>query len=160
MSNTRTAGRKSQWLLLILLVVVAAGGSAAGMYFLLGSNKGSEAAAAPAAEPQEPQEPIFVAIKPFTVNLRSEDNEQRLLYVGLSLKVGSEESAQLLQTYMPEVRSRLLTLLAGRTAGELMTPDGKQQLSAKIIETLRQPMAPQQSELRLNDVLYTEFIVQ
>lgn len=157
MSNTKTAGRQSQWLLLILLVLVAAGGSAAGMYFLLGNK--SEAAAAP-ADPQEIQEPIFVAVKPFTVNLRSEQNEQRLLYVGLSLKVEGQESEQFLQKYMPEVRSRLLTLLAGKTAAELMTPDGKQQLSAKIIEVLRQPMAVQQPELRLTDVLYTEFIVQ
>ncbi len=158
MSNTQTAGRKSQWLLLILLVLVAAGGSSAGMYFLLG-NKG-QAAAAPAPEPQEIPEPIFVAVKPFTVNLRSEQDEERLLYIGLSLKVENQESEQFLQKYMPEVRSRLLTLLASKTAAELLTSDGKQQLSAKIIEVLRQPMALQQPELRLTDVLYTEFIVQ
>lgn len=150
---------KAGWLLVILLVLVAAGGSAAGVYFLMG--KGAHAAADRAEATAEPMPaPIFVPITPFTVNLRSAEREERLLYVGLSLQVTDKASEEFLKQYMPQLRSRLLKLFAAQTATELMTPGGKDQLSAKILEMLQQPMATPQPTLRVTDVLYTDFIVQ
>jgi len=150
---------KAGWLLVILLVLVAAGGSAAGVYFLMG--KGAHAAADRAEAAAEPMPaPIFVPITPFTVNLRSAEREERLLYVGLSLQVTDKASEEFLKQYMPQLRSRLLKLFAAQTATELMTPGGKDQLSAKILEMLQQPMATPQPTLRVTDVLYTDFIVQ
>lgn len=150
---------KANWLLVILLVLIAAGGSAAGVYFLMG--KGAHGADSAEVAPAEvAQAPIFVPISPFTVNLRSEQREERLLYVGLSLQVTDKASEEFLKQYMPQLRSRLLKLFAAQTAAELMTPNGKDLLSAKILEMLQQPMATPQPNLRVTDVLYTDFIVQ
>lgn len=149
---------KTGWLLVILLVLVAAGGSAAGVYFLM--DKGTHGADRAEAAAEPTLAPIFVPITPFTVNLRSAEREERLLYVGLSLQVTDKASEEFLKQYMPQLRSRLLKLFAAQTAAELMTPGGKDQLSAKILEMLQQPMATPQPTLRVTDVLYTDFIVQ
>ncbi|TBW36849.1 flagellar basal body-associated protein FliL [Azotobacter chroococcum] len=149
---------KAGWLLVILLVLVAAGGSAAGVYFLM--DKGAHGTASTEAAAEPVTAPIFVPVAPFTVNLRGEQREERLLYVGLSLQVTDKASEEFLKQYMPQLRSRLLKLFAAQTAAELMTPGGKDQLSAKILEMLQQPMATPQPTLRVTDVLYTDFIVQ
>ncbi|GAB3390963.1 flagellar basal body-associated FliL family protein [Azotobacter armeniacus] len=158
MSNTRTAdARKTPWLLVILLVLVAAAGSAAGMYFLMGKgNTGADEA----VEAEPILAPIFVPVAPFTINLRGEQHEERLLYVGLSLQVADKASEDFLKQYMPQVRSRLLKLFTAQTAAELLTPNGKEALSARILDQLQTPMTTPQPALKLNDVLYTDFIVQ
>lgn len=149
---------KAIWLLVILLVLIAAGGSAASVYFLM--DKGAHGTASTEATAEPVAAPIFVPVAPFTVNLRGEQREERLLYVGLSLQVTDKASEEFLKQYMPQLRSRLLKLFAAQTATELMTPGGKDQLSAKILEMLQQPMATPQPTLRVTDVLYTDFIVQ
>ncbi|MFC0709062.1 flagellar basal body-associated protein FliL [Azorhizophilus paspali] len=151
---------KVNWLLAILLVLIAAGGSAAGVYFLMNKGAHAEADNATKAAAEPLSAPIFVPISPFTVNLRGEQREERLLYVGLSLQVTDRASEEFLKSYMPQLRSRLLKLFTAQSATELMTPNGKDQLSAKILEMLQQPMATPQPTLQVTDVLYTDFIVQ
>lgn len=157
MSNTRTANaKKTPWLLVILLVLVAAASSAAGMYFLMGKGNGTDEA----TKTEPLSTPIFVPLPPFTVNLRSEQHAERLLYIGLSLQVANKASEEFLKQYMPQVRSRLLKLFSAQSAAELLTPNGKETLSAKILDQLRAPITTPQPALQLNDVLYTDFIVQ
>ncbi|MBZ9538310.1 MULTISPECIES: flagellar basal body-associated protein FliL [Modicisalibacter] len=162
MAKTKTDGKsRKPWWLLGLLIILISGACSAGVYFLLesrissASQTGTEEAA-----PQEPATPIFVTIDPFTVNIQSDDYSQRLLYIGLSLKVLDDQTREALLTYMPQVRSRLLMLLSGQKAGDLVTPAGKQSLSQAILALFDKPFANAQKPLQVEDVLYTDFIVQ
>ncbi len=107
-----------------------------------------------------PPVPIFVKVGPLTVNLRPDGYGQRLLYTSLSLRVGDEETKDLIESHMPEVHSRLLLLLSRHSAEELISPDGKQTLTENIMALFEKPLTHPQPPLTINTVLFTDFIVQ
>lgn len=152
--------RKPWWLLGILVIILSMACSAA-VFFMLDSN--SSAAAQDSlviSEPVEAPAPIFVGITPFTVNLQSEEYAQRLLYIGLSLKVADELTQELIVKHMPQVRSRLLMLLSSQNAEDLISPQGKLALSKEILALFDEPFSDPQPTLAVQNVLYTDFIVQ
>lgn len=156
-----TTTRKSRWFLFLLLTLVVMAVSSGGTYLYL-SNRDPQAVEAAKVEPveQKPQAPRLVNIAPMTVNLQNERHEQSLLYVGFALEVADDATQALLQQYMPQVRSQLLTLLSGQDSTQLVNPQGKQALADHILDMLKQPLAPQQPEPSVLRVLYTDFIVQ
>lgn len=159
MAKSQTARGKTPWLVLLLMLLVGAAISAGSMYFFF-KQTGVASESDESVKVVDVRDPTFVTVAPFTVNLRSEGREQRLLYIGLSVQVQDESTKKFLLQYMPQVRSRLLTLMASKTAHELMSPEGKAQLSSDILDQLQLPMAQSQPELNINSVLYTDFIVQ
>ena len=74
--------------------------------------------------------------------------------------MSSDESQEILTEHMPQVRSRLLLLFSGKQAGELITPEGKRRLSDEVATVLSEPLTQPQPPLQIEDVLFTEFIVQ
>ncbi|WP_323846730.1 flagellar basal body-associated protein FliL [Microbulbifer magnicolonia] len=160
MAETSSKPRSLVWLAAVAVALIAAL-VAMNMYLLLRGIDGRRDTAAEAQlrEPERPANPIFVKIDPFTVNLQG-DLYGRLLYVGLSLQVGDEETQEFLLKHMPQVRSRLLILHSAQSPEKLTTSEGKRELASGILAALAEPMAKPQPELRIDDVLFTEFIVQ
>ncbi|KML24135.1 hypothetical protein VL10_09435 [Leclercia adecarboxylata] len=104
--------------------------------------------------------PVYVPLDAFTVSLKPTENENdRVLYIGVTLRVKDVTSKELLQKYMPEVRSRLLVLFAQKTAGELSSEQGRTDLIHEMITDLSLQFAPGQS-VRIDDVLFNAFIVR
>lgn len=161
MASNQIAGksRKPWWLLGILIIMLSMACSAA-VFFMLGSNGSAVAQDSLKSATVEAPAPIFVGITPFTVNLQSEEYAQRLLYIGLSLKVADELTQQLIVEYMPQVRSRLIMLLSSQSAEDLISPQGKLALSKEILALFDEPFSDPQPTLAVQNVLYTDFIVQ
>ncbi|MCK0715683.1 flagellar basal body-associated protein FliL [Chromohalobacter sarecensis] len=149
---------KSLWLIGLLIILFSVG-SSIGVYLLMDSQQ-EASANEEQSEPEEAPTPIFVTIEPFTVNLQDDEYSERLLYVGLSLKVGDDKTKEVLKQYMPEVRSRLLMLLSSQEAGALVKPEGKQRLADQILTLFDEPLAEPQPPLDVTGVLFSEFIVQ
>lgn len=104
--------------------------------------------------------PLFLKLEPFTVNLQSSDYGSRLLYVGITLDLGNDSTVSFVQNHLPQVRNRLLMVLSGQDAAALVTSEGKQKLAAQIGAALSKPFTQPQPKLVVNDVLFTQFIVQ
>ncbi|MQQ99448.1 flagellar basal body-associated FliL family protein [Glaciimonas soli] len=103
--------------------------------------------------------PIFVTLEPFTVNLQQQGRD-RFLHVGLVIKVADAKTKTLLTDFLPEARSRVLTLLADRSSESLDTPESKRNLAAEVAKSLSVPFFAGQAPLRISGVLFTTFIVQ
>ena len=158
MAETSGGSKKLLWIM-IILVLLSSAGAAAAIYMVMDQrDDGSEDAEMQQA--MERQTPIFMQIEPFTVNLADDSYGSRLLYTGVTLRVGNEESKAILEEHMPQVRSRLLMLLSGKQADELTSSEGKQQLAQAIVDRLNVPLTENQPPLDLREVLFTEFIVQ
>lgn len=159
MAKSRGGSRKLLWSMMVLLILSSS--AAAVALYMVFTQQSSEARSAMNTQVvPEQKAPIFLPIKPFTVNLADDEYGPRLLYTGLSLKLGDESSQEILEQHMPQVRSRLLTLFSGKQASELTSPGGKQRLADQVVAALEAPMSESQPELTINDVLFTEFIVQ
>ncbi|QOR39217.1 flagellar basal body-associated protein FliL [Billgrantia diversa] len=158
MAKSTGGSSKLLWLM-ILLVLLSTAAAGAAIYMVLNDRSGNGEEAIQTQQ-LERQAPIFIKIEPFTVNLADDNFGSRLLYTGISLKVGNEETREILDEHMPQVRSRLLMLFSGKQASELTTPSGKRRLSEEVIAMLSEPLTEPQPSLEIQDVLFTEFIVQ
>jgi flagellar FliL protein len=67
----------------------------------------------------------------FTVNLQKETADQ-YLQVGMTLKYFEPELEEKIKANLPEIRSKILLLLATKKASELATPEGKNHLIEEV----------------------------
>ncbi len=158
MATTSGGSRKLLWLMMVLLIL-SSSAAAVALFMVFDRRAASTQGTAPAVQ-AERKAPIFLSIEPFTVNLADDEYGSRLLYTGITLKLDDAQSKEVLQEYMPQVRSRLLTLFAGKEARQLTAPGDKQRLAEEVLAALEAPMEPEQPALAVDEVLFTEFIVQ
>lgn len=105
-------------------------------------------------------EPLYASMNTFTVSLKPTANESdRVLYLGLSIRLAEQKSLAVLEKYLPEYRSRLFMLLTQQTYEDLATDEGKRRLISSIQSELDKPLAFNQS-IRVTDVLINEFILR
>ncbi|NBC50108.1 MAG: flagellar basal body-associated protein FliL [Gammaproteobacteria bacterium] len=159
MADSKTGSSKLLWVMIVLVVLsLITAGVAAYLAWQsdIGGTDGDQAAEQTVREP-----PIFVELEPFTINLSSSTGSSRLLYIGITFKVGNQQTKAILEEYLPQVRSRLLMKLSDEQVDELTTAAGKEELAGRLVSTLRSPpLADDQPELVIDEVLFTEFIVQ
>jgi len=144
--------KRSIWIPLLVLITLAACATAGYSYWRM-----HQQPSAPAAEPPPPPTPVFFALDTFTVNLGDAD---RVLYVGITLRLKDDATRARISEYLPDVRSRLLLLFSRQDATQLATDTGKQNLVAAIKETIAPPLVPGQPKQEVTDVLYTAFILR
>jgi flagellar protein FliL len=150
----RKSSKKRILIIGLLLLVLGIGGG--GTWYFLGSS--SEPVAAAKQEPPKP--PVFLPIDQFTVNLQSDSGTDQFLQVAFTLQLADQEQVELIKTYMPLVRSRLLLLLSSKKASEISGIDGKKKLSEEIIAQVKQPFLPQGTPQAVTGVFFTSFVIQ
>lgn len=140
-------GGKKKLIIIIaaVLVLVLGGGGAALMMMKKKAaaadeeaEDGSPAATAAAHKDEKKKPPVFVPLDPFTVNLADRDAE-RYAQIGVTLEIDDPKFGEELKVYMPAIRNNILMLLAHKTAGELLSREGKQKLQKEI---QREAMTP------------------
>ncbi|RZJ02204.1 MAG: flagellar basal body rod protein [Rubrivivax sp.] len=141
--------KKKLIIILAAVLVLVLGGGGAALLLLKKKHveEGDEdldaatEAAAPKAKskPKSDHPPTFVPLDPFTVNLADKDVD-RFAQVGITLEVEDPKFAEQIKAYMPAIRSNVLMVLAHKTAAELLTREGKQQLAKDIMREAVRPM--------------------
>ncbi|OHV12356.1 hypothetical protein BH688_04915 [Kushneria phosphatilytica] len=155
-SATPARKRPAWWLIALLLIIAIGAGVAGGWYFLGGSD--SAVATTEETKPAPPPAPVFVELKPFTVNVGEDSG--RVLYTGITLQTSDDASATRLNTHMPEVRNRILMVLTSHDADSLTSASGKQALAKEIVSAFDQPFDDGQTRAEVTQALFTDFIVQ
>jgi flagellar FliL protein len=154
-STEKASAPKSRKLRLALFFLLALGlaGTAGAAYYYLSEKPASTQAVV------KVEEPIFVALEPFTVNLQP-NGRSRFLHVAVTLKTTDAKSQSRITQYLPEVRSRVLTVLSNREADSLLTTDEKAQLTGEIMTALNQPFVPNLPPQKISGVMFTTFMLQ
>jgi flagellar FliL protein len=144
---------KLRIVLLTCLLGLGLAGTAGGAYYYLSK------APAKTQAVLKVEDPIFVPLEPFTVNLQP-GGRSRFLHVALTLKMADSKSQAQVAQYLPEVRSRILSTLSNREAESLTTAEGKASLSGEILNALSQPFAPNLPQQKIASVMFTSFMLQ
>ncbi|MEO6277096.1 flagellar basal body-associated FliL family protein [Roseateles sp.] len=138
-----------------------------------------EQAPKPKAHAKSDHPPTFVPLDPFTVNLADKEVD-RFAQIGITLQVEDPKFADQIKAYMPAIRSNVLMVLSHKTATELLTREGKDQLAKDIMREAVRPMgievdeeeapaadAPKKKKKKkaavenpISQVLFSNFIVQ
>ncbi|MDB5597936.1 MAG: flagellar basal body-associated protein FliL [Hyphomicrobiales bacterium] len=146
-------GSKKKMIIIIAAVLLLVGGGAG--WFLL-KPKG-EHAAEHKVEKVEP--PEYLQVESFTVNLQPE-GEPQYLQIAMTLQVQGPKAAEEIKANMAKVRNRILLLLSGKKASEISTVEGKQQLAKEIVTSVKEPFVAKGQPQKVDDVLFTAFIIQ
>jgi flagellar protein FliL len=157
-------GSRSLLTTLMFLIAVAACGFAGYMFWELKYAKPEAAVLLEAEGQARPAivsiEPLYLPMSSFTVSLKPTANESdRVLYLGISLRLADRQSLSIVEKYLPEYRSRLFMLLTQQTYEALSTDEGKTQLIASIKNELSMPLTHNQA-IQPTDVLINEFILR
>lgn len=96
---------------------------------------------------------MVLPLPPITVNL-SEPSGRRYLKLGMEVEVNSDVAAQL-KAQNARIRDAIIMLLAGKSYGEVASPDGKVLLKAEIAARLNQILGGQ----KVVRVYFTDFVV-
>lgn len=133
------APAKSKKLLIIIVGVVfllaALGGGA--VFFIKkraaaaeDDGSGTTEKVATHAEPKKP--PTYLPLDSMVVNLADPGGE-RVAQVGITLELVDAHGVDSVKAFLPTIRSGILMVISRRTAAELLTPEGKQQLAKDIL---------------------------
>ncbi|MGF6791388.1 flagellar basal body-associated protein FliL [Paraburkholderia sp. 35.1] len=151
-------GPMKRIILIVLIALIAAGAAGAGMWFFM--SKRAPVAVSAEAAPAQSAVPLFFPLESMTVNLQSDDGQQHFLRIGLTLKLGDAATQQALTDHMPEVRSRILLALSNKHPEELAPLEGKRALAEELKTLITEPIDKGAAPIRVQDVLFTEFVVQ
>ena len=125
--------KKGKKLILIAgVLVLALGGGGAGAWYFMRSPDSAE----PKADVEKPAQ--FLPLESFTVNLVSAEGSPQYLQAGLTLKLRHDVKVEAIKDRMPEIRNRILMILSGKKAAELLPVAGKQQLAAELSSTVHE----------------------
>ena len=156
-----TPGPMKRILLISLIALLAAAAAGAGTWFFMSRHEAAPLPAQSAAAAVAPLAvPVFFPLEPMTVNLQSDDGQQRFLRIGLTLKLNDPKVQQQLTDHMPEVRSRVLLALSNKHPDDLAPLEGKRALATELRTLIEQPNDKGAAPISIEDVLFTEFVVQ
>lgn len=156
MAEADSGSKKRTWPMVVMAIVTTA--AIATALFLVFER--DNPIAMPAMAQEKNVDPIFLPIQPFTANLADDAAGSRLVYAGITLKLNSEKTLEVMEKRMPQLRSRLLTLFSGKSSTQLTSPDDKDALVVEIAAALQAPLEAEHPTASIDDVLFTEFIIQ
>ncbi|WP_133649592.1 flagellar basal body-associated protein FliL [Paraburkholderia flava] len=155
---TNAPGPMKRILVIALIALVAAAAAGAGVWFFMNKRPATPASATAPVSPSAV--PVFFPLEPMTVNLQSDDGQQHYLRIGLTLKLADQKTQDHLTEHMPEIRSRVLLALSNKHPDDLAPLDGKRALATELKTLIEQPNDAGGQPSRVQDVLFTEFVVQ
>jgi flagellar protein FliL len=158
--EVETTGSKKKLIIIIvvgaLLLLGILGGVA--MMFLGGDD---EAAAETVVEDtgSERGDAIYMELKPFTVNL-SADDTVGFLQVQIQVLTYFSEVSEQLEKHRPLIRNNLTLLFAQQKSNDLRTPEGKEVLQGKVLETIQGVIDKYGQGGEVDNVFFTNFVMQ
>lgn len=154
---TPAAGkRRIPWLLIGIGVAVLVVGIGAALMLTRSSHASHARTATKPAGP-----PLYLALDPpFVVNFQA-DQIVRFLQVSVEVMSRDPHTLELLKDNDPVVRNDLLILFGNQKYSSLASPEGKEQLRADALTTIRKDLVQAGGDpKRLEAVYFTSFVMQ
>ncbi len=117
------------------------------------SNGGAESTEEVADISYWPLEPAFV------LNFEGK-SKARFMQIGLEVSVTNEKSYAAVKKHLPVIRNEIVLLLSGQKYEEMVTPDGKEQLRAELIETINIILKKHKAKKGIDNIYFTSFVMQ
>jgi len=146
-------------IVIVLIAILAAGAAGGAMWYFMQYRMHGPSASAPAPAPA----PVYFPLDAMTVNLQSDDDDSsdaHYLRVGITVRLDSQAAADELKEHLPDIRSRVLLALSAKKPSDLASVDGKRALAAELANLISQPTDPRGLPVHVDNVLFTEFVVQ
>jgi flagellar protein FliL len=140
----------------LLLVGIAVG---VGLMFLGGDSETNTDQAAVENATPEKGDAIYFELKPFTVNLGADD-PVGFLQVQIQVLTYFNDVAEQLEKHRPLIRNNLTLLFAEQKSIDLRTPEGKQALQKKVLDSIQEVINKYGKGGEVDNVYFTNFVMQ
>jgi flagellar FliL protein len=147
---------------LLLVVATVAGTLVMLGFFDSGEVEVETETATETAEPlvSKPPAAMYFPIKPpFVVNFQAR-GKQRYLEAELSIMTRDMDVFNAMQAHAPLIKNRVIMLLSGEVYEDLQSAEGKELLRQKILQTLEETMQQEIGKTGIEQVLFTNFVMQ
>jgi len=157
-SETKKKGKLGLWLVIVLAVLLLGTGGFLGRRYFLGANAASANAKSGDAAGAMGKVKSMMNLDSFLVNLADMDAAR---FVKVTFRLGLDES-KLGEEYASDqvilaaTRDRIISVLSTKTADEILTPEGKEQLRKEIRERVNQILP----RGKVVEVFIMDFVVQ
>lgn len=143
----------------VLLVLLIAGGAA--FFFLGGSDAESgDDAAVEGADSALATPAIYYNLEPAFVVDFNIAGKQRYVQLDVTVMSRSQEQIDAVRLHMPLIRNSLVLLFSSEDFEELRTMDGKQLLKISALEAINSILTQETGEGGIENVLFTNFVMQ
>lgn len=163
--STEKGGGKKTLIIIVAIVVLALSASVGGTLFMLGFFDSSDEEVVEeetAVEEVEEKRPaaIYFPIKPaFVVNFPSR-GKQRYLQVDVTILTRDIAIFDAMQKHMPLIKNRLNMLMSSETYEDLQTEEGKELMRQRSLQALQEIMQTEMGKDGVEEVLFTNFVMQ
>lgn len=113
-----------------------------------------------AAAPERPASALYYPLRPpFVVNF---EHRGRVRYLQVSITLMARDPAviEAVQQHMPLIRNRVILLLGGEDFEELRTDEGRELLRLALLEALQEILEEELGKPGIEQVLFTNFVMQ
>ncbi len=159
-------------IIIIAAVVVLLIGAGAGMYFMgffddepqqAEAGQSAEGGDTKAAEEEE-VEPVaersyWPLEPPFVLNFEGK-SKARYMQIGLEVVTTNDKAFAAVKKHLPVIRNEIVLLLSGQKYEEMVTPEGKEQLRAELIETVNNVLKQHKVKKGIENIYFTSFVMQ
>lgn len=155
-NETGAGGGKKKLVLIIVGALLLVGISVGATVFLLGGDS------APTAEVDTgpvKDDPTYVELKPFTVNLGADD-KVGFLQTQIHILTYFDEVAEQLEKHKPLIRNDLTVLFAQQQSVNLRAADGKSQLQQQVKSAVQNVIDKYGKGGEVDSVFFTAFVMQ
>jgi len=162
-----SGGGKGKLILLIiiglLLVLVSIGGTVAVLMLFkddpeAAAEETDDAAEAEAEAVKLPA--VYFAIKPPILLTYSDRGRQRYAQVELTLLTRSESVVKEVELHSSRIRNDLIMAFSGLEFHEIQTPEGKELMRQQALQTVQRIMTEEMGEPGVEQVLFTNLVMQ
>lgn len=162
--NAGGGGKKKLITMVILALVIAGisvGGTLAALKFLSPPPPPDENSATDENAPTPPPAPaIYYPIKPEIIVNFTVRGRQRYLQAEITLLVREDDVISALELHMSKIRNNLILLIGGELYEDLLTAEGKELLRQRCLQELQQIMEQEIGKPAVEQVLFTNFVMQ
>jgi flagellar FliL protein len=150
-------------ILIAVVVLLAVGLSVGATWFFLSkgdstAEQQAQASAGPAVPLKQPA--IYEELSPaFVVNF-TQQGRARYMQVSVALMARDQLALDALKVHMPVLRNRLVMLFSSQDFDTLMTPVGKEMLRQQATASVQELAEKETGKLTVEQVLFTNIVLQ
>ncbi|WP_045860413.1 flagellar basal body-associated FliL family protein [Teredinibacter purpureus] len=157
-------GKKKLITLIVMALVIAGisvGGTLAALKFIMPPPPEPTAEEGAEEDLEPPRLPaIYYPIKPAIIVNYDAKGRQRYLQAELTLMVREEDIIGSIELHMPKIRNGLNLLIGSQIYEEIQTAEGKELLRQQCLQTLQDIMQEELGKPGIEQVLFTNFVMQ
>lgn len=96
---------------------------------------------------------------PFVLNFEGK-SKARYMQIGLEVSTTNAKAFAAVKKHLPVIRNEIVLLLSGQKYQEMVTPEGKEQLRAELIETINNVLKQHKVKKGIDNIYFTSFVMQ